>query len=362
MVCPECRSNDLDLKILKQNGENIEEGEIECNQCTSKYLITKGITRMNTFRKGSNMDNWSINAKQTQKNYSFWWSNIKKDDEYEDNYRKRLELRSCLNKKQFDGQIVLDVGCGSGALSKAAIEFGAKHVIAIDITSSVDNARKNLKHFDNIDFIQADISNLPFIEEFADIVFSIGVLHHTPEPDKSFNRIAKLLKYDGYFSVYLYSSTLYKYDNYLQRLRGDLKHIMQNQLRKLTFRSPSGLILLFARLLTNVGMAIYLLKNKGNLLFYIGRFMQAIFPTAIYFPSEDFGSNVARNYDYYCTPYNHNHSAEEVILWYVNQNFDNLILGPYPLCVSGQKKIEIPEKVSIKYSKESFDLHSQLKM
>ena len=119
LVCPSCRSNVLSLDVIKQNGENVTEGSIICNQCESCYPIVNSIPRMHKAKNKS----WSKNSKHTNRQYAFWWKNIKRKDEYEENFERRLELRTNLNRKQFEDKIVVDVGCGSGAMSKAAINF-----------------------------------------------------------------------------------------------------------------------------------------------------------------------------------------------------------------------------------------------
>ena len=52
--------------------------------------------------------------------------------------------------------------------------------------------------------VQADLLDLPLAEAAFDLVFSIGVLHHTPDPRRAFAQIARRVKPGGRLAVWLY--------------------------------------------------------------------------------------------------------------------------------------------------------------
>ena len=64
-------------------------------------------------------------------------------------------------------------------------EFGAE-VVGIDLSVAVINARKITKDMPKVHIVQTDLFYPPFRKEIFDVVFSWGVLHHTPDPRRAF--------------------------------------------------------------------------------------------------------------------------------------------------------------------------------
>jgi 2-polyprenyl-3-methyl-5-hydroxy-6-metoxy-1,4-benzoquinol methylase len=70
-----------------------------------------------------------------------------------------------------------------GRHTKLAAEWGAKEVVGIDLGDGVESAFAATRNSTNAHIVQCDIFKLPFKKSF-DYAFSIGVLHHTPNPKK----------------------------------------------------------------------------------------------------------------------------------------------------------------------------------
>jgi SAM-dependent methyltransferase len=79
---------------------------------------------------------------------------------------------------------VLEAGCGAGRFTEILLNAGA-NVFAVDLSSAVEANYDNCKQFRNYFVCQADIVNLPFLPEQFDIVICIGVIQHTPNPEKT---------------------------------------------------------------------------------------------------------------------------------------------------------------------------------
>jgi trans-aconitate methyltransferase len=93
------------------------------------------------------------------------------------------------------GELILDVGCGTGHLAKAIAEAGAR-VIGIDSsTSMIETARKT---YPGIEFLVADARDFSFPAPF-DAVFSNATLHWITEQEQVVNCIAVSLKTGGRF-------------------------------------------------------------------------------------------------------------------------------------------------------------------
>src|SRR3989442_4281722 len=110
-----------------------------------------------------------------------------------------------VGKDAFAGRRVLDAGCGKGRLLLLGAAFGAKEVIGVDLGPAVDAAAQNTADLDNVHVVQGDLTRPPFRLESVDLIYSIGVLHHLPEPEAGFRALSPLLAPGGRFSAWLYA-------------------------------------------------------------------------------------------------------------------------------------------------------------
>jgi SAM-dependent methyltransferase len=99
--------------------------------------------------------------------------------------------------------VVVDLGCGPGRFIDVARTKGAK-VIGIDYSAAADVAQTNYAHDPNVCICQADALNLPIKTLSVDAVFSIGVLHHTPNPLNGVREAFRICKENGWFAISVY--------------------------------------------------------------------------------------------------------------------------------------------------------------
>jgi len=105
----------------------------------------------------------------------------------------------------FRDKSVLELGCGAGYDAFEFCHNGANY-IGLDITpQNLLLTKKHLNYFGyNPTVIRGDVENLPFKKENFDIIFSNGVLHHTPDTEGSFFEASRVLKTRGEFWVIVY--------------------------------------------------------------------------------------------------------------------------------------------------------------
>jgi len=140
--------------------------------------------------------------------------------------------------ERYRGKQVLEVGCGQGGMAQMWAERGAI-VTAVDL--NLDAVEKTRRRFELFDLTsgrhtieQQDANALTFAEASFDYVYSWGVLHHSPDLDRSVAELARVLKRGGRFGVMLYNrhSLLYGYQiAYLEGIvHGERKFLSPLQL------------------------------------------------------------------------------------------------------------------------------------
>lgn len=171
-----------------------------------------------------------------------------------------------LKPEDINGKWVLDVGCGAGRFAEVALSAGAK-VVALDYSSSVDACYTNLKHHPNLHLVQGDIYALPFVKDFFPVVYSLGVLQHTPDVAKSFAALPPHVQKGGLLCV----------DLYWKRLQTML-HV-KYLLRPITKRM--GQQKLFSLLLKTIPVLFKTSQVLGKVP-VIGKFLKRLVPVADY--------------------------------------------------------------------------------
>src|SRR5581483_2650180 len=101
---------------------------------------------------------------------------------------------------------VLDAGCGSGFSTSLWMDGGwnGSLWVGADISEAIDVARARLGAVTNTHFVQADVLQLPFRAGTFDVIFSEGVLHHTPSTERAFRALVDLLAPGGEIMAYIY--------------------------------------------------------------------------------------------------------------------------------------------------------------
>ncbi|MCS7232073.1 MAG: class I SAM-dependent methyltransferase [Elusimicrobiota bacterium] len=134
---------------------------------------------------------------QKQPEWRYQWSKFK-----DDNLFLFKEWIYPYTLQDFTDKTVCDCGCGHGQ-HLIFISSYCKKAVGIDLNTA-DIARENVKNCKNVEIIEADIENLN-IEEKFDIVYCIGVIHHTDNPNKAFVNIKNLVKPGGILIIWVYS-------------------------------------------------------------------------------------------------------------------------------------------------------------
>jgi SAM-dependent methyltransferase/uncharacterized protein YbaR (Trm112 family) len=228
LVCPTCGCGLLPLAAPLNS--------LACSSCTEKFPIINSIPRLlqgagrgiSASHKGGSDRLLQL---RTAASFSFEWTHFSEMyPEWEHNF---CHYMSPHGPEFFRGKKILDVGCGIGRHAYYAAHYGAE-VWAVDISDAVEVAAKNTRGA-AVRVIQADLNHLPFPTESFDLVYSMGVLHHLPEPERAAQHLLRFVKPGGEFRMFLYWAPEG------QRLKALLLKAV-SAVRMFTVRMPHGVL------------------------------------------------------------------------------------------------------------------------
>jgi len=123
-----------------------------------------------------------------------------------DRYSKQPEIKPFAQFNKFKGKKLLEVGVGAGTDFLQWVRGGAE-AYGVDLTEEAIahvEHRLGLYGLTAKEFRVADCENLPYSDNFFDVVYSWGVIHHTPDTPKAMREIYRVLKPGGNAKVMIY--------------------------------------------------------------------------------------------------------------------------------------------------------------
>ncbi len=169
---------------------------------------------------------------QKQSEWAWQWDRI-----YDDNQWLFTEWIYPNTLETFRDKDVLDCGSGSGNHINFVSPY-ARFVTGVDL-NALGSTAKNTAALKNVTLKEADLASMDLGKQF-DIVYSIGVLHHTDNPDASFQNITKHCKAGGRVIVWVYSNE----GNWLNR------YVLEPIKTLLVYHLPRPIVMGIAHLLT----------------------------------------------------------------------------------------------------------------
>lgn len=149
--------------------------------------------------------------------------------DHEEEFAQYFDL---VDVKRLEGARVCDLGCGTGRWSYF-LAPNCRELVLVDFSEAIFVARRNLSHVRNTLFFMADLKALPFRNDFADFLCSLGVLHHLPTP--ALEEVRALAKYAPRLLIYVY----YALDNRPAYFRLLLSLVTKLRLKTATLKSPA---------------------------------------------------------------------------------------------------------------------------
>ena len=306
LVCPDCRTDGFELTVTQQNGAEILEGTLRCPGCQTEYPIIRGIPRL---IKGIRTDDDL--RKVYADSFGHEWTAynwLRDEDEHE------FFQITDLQKETLANQVVFDAGCGGGRNTRFLAGY-VKDIIGLDFSIAVDKAYELCQHRENVHFVQCDINRNPFKPQTFDLVFSHGVLHHTPNTKKSFDNLPSLVKPGGSLYIAVFQKAFF----WLRWTDGFWRSILNR-------------------------LPIPVMDKVCGALSYLYYLPFATFWKRFFWFSLQKTHEIRKYclYDWYAPTYHHEHTPEEVIVWFSRAGFSDVkYINAWPYCPP-ERKYRIP--------------------
>lgn len=251
-------------------------------------------------------------SKRTLRSYSYQWRTfdemLKEWKRYFDDYMKPFK------PSFFKGKKVLDVGCGYGRIAHYAAKYSAE-VFAMDLSEAVESAYKNTREFSNCHIVQGSIYNIPFKKKF-DLIYSVGVIQHTPKKEESFRKLVEKMKKGTLLYIWVYSK------------RNGIYNLIY-PMRKITTKMPFRLLKVVCFGCAVLQSILILFPYKLMVLFGVKSLKKLAkkipYTTYAYYP---FRYNYADWFDRLSVPLTDGFSREQVESWFKKADLEDITIMP----------------------------------
>jgi len=236
----------------------------------------------------------------------------------QDESERTFRLKTGLTPEDIRGKLVLDVGCGAGRFLEVVSRWGVGLVIGIDASDAVESARANLNNHANVKIWRCAVEELLLTSGVTpyqfEVVYCIGVLHHTPDPAAAFRTIARMVKPGGLLCVWVYSTGM-----------GSWVRIA-DLYRLVTTRLPWWLL----RLLCLWAIPWHYVRRIP----LMGAYLWHLFPCSTH---PQWRWRWLDSFDWYSPKYQSKHTRAEVMGWFVEAGFHYVEALEFPVSVRGRK-------------------------
>jgi len=185
-------------------------------------------------------------GKQTIEDFGRQWTVYQSGSDYTDSTALLADYVAPLDIDIFRDQRVADIGSGNGRFVMALLDAGAAHVVAVEPSQSVSVIRNKVasRPAGMVTIVNDAGDKLPEDSDL-DLVVSLGVIHHIPEPEPVIQAAHRALRPGGKCIIWLYG-----------REGNELYLSIAEPLRTVTKKMPHWALSLFSRLLS-IPLTIY---------------------------------------------------------------------------------------------------------
>jgi SAM-dependent methyltransferase len=285
------------------------------------------------------------NQKQTNAVFSEKWKFVNINSEKIENFQKNWYLKlygfeneTDLHNFLTDKKIVFDAGCGLGYKSAWFASLAPQSiVIGMDFSDSVFIAAEKYNNLKNLYFIKGDIANTNIKSNSIDYVSCDQVIHHTENPEKTFEHLTNITAPKGEFACYVYAKKALPRELLDDYFRIGCKFMSNDELWKMS-ESLTILGKTLSDLQINIDVPdIPALNIKGGK-YDLQRFIYWNFIKCFWNKELGYDNSVSTNFDWYA-PTNAKRYSEEEFKDLIKSNFlEILYFHTEEACYSGRFK------------------------
>ena len=307
-------------------GEDVTQGLLRCRGCGQSFPVIDSVPRMLPTalddhrewveRWRSRLDGVVLPVpaerhvfeglfQRTQKSFELEWLTFR--ETWDDNLRN-FERRTGFTPAELTGRTLLDVGCGMGRYLRLLGDVPDCEVVGLDLGRAVERAQAEVvPRSPLLHVLQGNLMTAPFRSEIFDLVYSLGVLHHTPSTEKAFESITRLVRPGGHLAIWVYACDM---------LRHPLRLWVSDTLRVVTTRMPPRLIYHLSFIAGPLGWLQEQLLRRP-LTTWLGVPL-LVLPVRIRAP---WRIRVMDTYDWYSPQFQWKHTRDEVRAWFERAGF-----------------------------------------
>jgi ubiquinone/menaquinone biosynthesis C-methylase UbiE/uncharacterized protein YbaR (Trm112 family) len=281
-------------------GQEISEGTLTCSACGRAWPIVGGIPRFIP-------DNLAADVQKAQDTFSYEWKMFRFGERnwgQDIEHRKQLFLDALgASPDDLRGKLILDAGCGSGALAiEMARSFGME-VLALDLAFGIEQA---YQHNDNpyVHFVQGSVLDLPVQEQRFDYLYCAGVLVATPDTGAGFREIIDTLRPGGRCFIWVYHPIKSRFYGKSTPKLAIYNWIRVNITSKLPIRVQYGLYLTW--------IPFFLAKQSAEV--RMGRRSTRL----------TWREKMQSFFDFFSPKYQNRHDPAEVSEWFADSGFESV--------------------------------------
>lgn len=286
------------------------DGGYRCPSCGRELPMVRGVARF-------------VPAQNYADSFGFQWQRYDRtqlDAGDVRNSERNFKQRTGFTPDELRGKLVLDVGCGMGRFAEVATRYGAR-VVGIDLSAAAEVAARNLADREFVAF-QADVFELPFALSSFDYIYSLGVLHHTPDCEKAFKNLPQYLKPGGEIAVWLYSG----YNKWYR-----FSDIYRQFTSRMSAQTLHGILRVAVPFFYGLGKFVAKIPVIGKPLAGIVRHLFPVNQN----PNPEI--RILDTFDWYSPKYQSKHTYEQVFRWFESCGLTNLRVLEQSVSVRGQK-------------------------
>ena len=196
IACPNCGNGLALCGEVREEKEHIMAGKLACAACQALFSICDGVPVL----LPANLETVKL---ETASRFAEEWTRWKDlRGYYEEEF---FAWVAPVTGEDFRGKTVFEGGCGKGRHTAIVASHGARAIVSLDLGESAFIAFAHTRDLPNAHLIIGDLLHPPVRPTF-DLAFSVGVLHHLPDPAAGFASLASRVRNGGrvFFWVYGY--------------------------------------------------------------------------------------------------------------------------------------------------------------